>query len=240
MTFLRLCAHRGLSKACPENTLPAFGAAIAIGVHEIEFDLWLSRDGVAVSCHDPAVNRTTDGVGELSELDWADIRRLDAGIRWGDAWRGVRIPRMEEVFDVASHKVGLNIHVKESNHDGRLVRTVADLIRARGLVDSAYIAGSTEEVLQMARDYAPEVRRACLVSQDAPVRQIEIATGFACARVQLRRHVKEEEIRLAHDAGLLCNLFYSDDVDEAVAFGDRGIDVVLTNCAHQLMRRSSR
>jgi hypothetical protein len=25
-----------------------------------------------------------------------------------------------------------------------------------------------------------------------------------------------------------------------VAFGDRGIDVVLTNCAHQLMRRSSR
>ena len=58
---MKLCAHRGLSHACPENTLPAFGAAIALGVDEIEFDLWLSADGVPVVCHDPRVDRTTDG-----------------------------------------------------------------------------------------------------------------------------------------------------------------------------------
>ena len=76
--FPWLCAHRGLSQACPENTLPAFAAAIAAGAHEIEFDVWTSRDGVPVVCHDPSADRTTDGSGKLAELSWADIRRLDA------------------------------------------------------------------------------------------------------------------------------------------------------------------
>ena len=41
-TLPHLCAHRGVSHACPENTLTAFGAAIAMGVQEIELDLHLS------------------------------------------------------------------------------------------------------------------------------------------------------------------------------------------------------
>ena len=49
--FPRLCAHRGLSQVCPENTVPAFAAAIASGAHEIELDLWTTRDGVPVICH---------------------------------------------------------------------------------------------------------------------------------------------------------------------------------------------
>ena len=79
-------------------TLPAFAAAMAAGAHEIEFDLWASRDDVLVVCHDAAVDRTTDGRGKVAELTWEEIRGLDAGIRLGDAWRGVRIPRLEEVL----------------------------------------------------------------------------------------------------------------------------------------------
>ena len=32
------CAHRGVSALMPENTLPAFAAALALGADEIEFD----------------------------------------------------------------------------------------------------------------------------------------------------------------------------------------------------------
>ena len=53
VSFPRLCAHRGLSLAMPENSIPSFAAALACGAHEIEFDLWLSADGVPVVCQDP-------------------------------------------------------------------------------------------------------------------------------------------------------------------------------------------
>ena len=52
MPYPRLCAHRGLSSILPENTMVSFGAAIALGASEIEFDLWVTTDGELVSCHD--------------------------------------------------------------------------------------------------------------------------------------------------------------------------------------------
>ena len=52
-----ICAHRGLSGAMPENTLPAFAAAIAAGAQEIEFDLFPSADGIPVVSHDPDLAR---------------------------------------------------------------------------------------------------------------------------------------------------------------------------------------
>jgi len=40
MPYPRVCAHRGFNTIAPENSMPAFGAAIALGAEEIEFDLW--------------------------------------------------------------------------------------------------------------------------------------------------------------------------------------------------------
>ncbi|MBR4615531.1 MAG: hypothetical protein IKO55_08000, partial [Kiritimatiellae bacterium] len=40
-----IMAHRGESEYCPENTVPAFAAAVA-GGFGFECDLWLANDGV--------------------------------------------------------------------------------------------------------------------------------------------------------------------------------------------------
>ncbi len=231
--FPRVCAHRGISHACPENTLPAFGAAIAAGAHEIEFDLWLSADEVAVVCHDPDLERTTNIKGKVTGMRWADIRRADAGIRTHEKWSGVLVPRFEEVLEVAGGRVGLNIHIKDPGPEGRLVRMVCDRLRAQGLTGSAYIAGAAD-VLEVALKYAPEIERACLDSQSDPVRQIEVAKRFACARAQFGRHVTGEHLTAAKEAGLIRNLFWSDDAGEARGYVERGIDVILTNCAHRM------
>ena len=50
MSYPRLCAHRGFNTVAPENSMPAFGAAVALGAEEIEFDIWSTKDGVLVSC----------------------------------------------------------------------------------------------------------------------------------------------------------------------------------------------
>lgn len=233
--FPWVCAHRGLSKACPENTLVSFAAAIAAGAQEIEFDIRMTCDGVLAVCHDETVDRTTNGYGRIEDLSWAEIRRLDAGEHVHEVWRGTRIPRLEEVLHLVGGQVGLNIHIKDSADGGVTVRKVCDLLRANSLTDRAYLALDCEDDLQMARDYAPEIARACLVRQNQPRECIAIARHHACQRIQLFRNATSEDISHAHEAGLICNLFHSDEIADAQEFVRKGIDVILTNCALTLI-----
>jgi len=229
-----LCAHRGLSHACPENTLPAFGAAIALGVEEVEFDLWLSRDGVAVVCHDSAVDRTTDGEGAIGALDWEDIQTLDAGVWVGELWEGVRVPRLEGVLDFVGQGVGLNIHIKDPGAGGVLVQMVCEKIQKRDLMERAYIAGDAL-VLEAARSFAPDVKRCCLAGQNTPDHQVDLAVEYGCERLQFKRDVSDVAIQRARDEGLICNLFWSDELEDAQDYVGRGIDVILTNRANLLL-----
>jgi len=223
-----------LSVTCPENTLPAFGAALALGVHEIELDLWLSRDGVPVVCHDPRADRTTDGHGVLTQMTWPEIRRLDAGVRHGEAWRGLRLPSFDEVLRLVDGRAVLNLHLKDPGPDGALVRQVCDRLRQEALTDSAYLAGD-EKVLAAALAYAPDIPRACLAGQGQPASQIEIAQRFACRRIQFGRAVAEPVLRRAAELGIVRNLFWSDEPADARGYIDKGIDVLLTNAAHVLL-----
>ncbi|MBT3605903.1 MAG: hypothetical protein HOE48_25115 [Candidatus Latescibacteria bacterium] len=231
---MKLCAHRGLSHACPENTLPAFGAAIALGVDEIEFDLWLSADGVPVVCHDPRVDRTTDGDGIVTEMVWADIQKLDAGVQTGDLWRDVRVPRLEEMLDLAGDQVGLNIHIKNPGPENRLIEMVCDEVQKRGLLGRAYIAGA-DDVLSAALEIDASVGRCCLAGQNTPDLQVDLAVKYECQRLQFRRELSDEAIQRAKGHGLICNLFWSDEPEDALVYADRGIDVILTNRANLLM-----
>ena len=231
-----VCAHRGLNTVCPENTLPAFGAAQAVGAHEIEFDLWLSADGRAVVCHDPDLSRTTDIQGVITEMAWDDIRRADAGIRLSEAWQGIRIPCLEEVLELTAGRIGLNIHIKDPGPEARLVHSVCDHIRAQGLLDVAYIAGE-ENVLEAARAYAPEIARDCLAGWQNPERMLELAIKYGCRRAQFQQDVTNTVLREARLAGIICNLFYANDPEEAHQYVQRGIDVILTDNAHRLFAR---
>ncbi len=234
-SFPRLCAHRGNSLSCPENTLPAFASAMALGAHEIEFDVWASRDDVLVICHDASVDRTTDGTGNVFDLSWDEIGRLDAGGYLSANWRGVRVPRLEDILELTDGQIGLNIHIKSEGPGGATVRRVCDLVTEHALTDIAYLALETETALQCALEYAPEVPRGCLVRQSDPSLSIDVAQRYGCHRIQFGRNVKPEHIQRAHQVGLVCNLFYSDDPEEGLRYVGNGMDVILTNCVHTMI-----
>ncbi len=63
-----VCAHRGDVKNAPENTIPAFESAIKKGVHMIEFDVRMTKDGHLVIIHDEKVDRTTNGTGRCRKM----------------------------------------------------------------------------------------------------------------------------------------------------------------------------
>lgn len=108
----RYCAHRGFNAVAPENTLPAFAEAVALGADEIEFDLWPTADGQLVVCHDPAVDRTTDGTGTICDMTCEEIRGFDAGVKFCEEYAGVRLPLFEEVLQQFAGRVVMNIHIK--------------------------------------------------------------------------------------------------------------------------------
>ena len=231
--YPRVCAHRGIPSTCPENTLPSFAAALAARAEEIELDLRLSADGVPVVCHDESLERTTGRAALVSELPWEEIRTLDA-TRLGDpAWRPTSIPRFEEVIDLVGGRAVLNIHLKDPGPGGSLVAVVARLLGARGLDRAAYVAGN-EELLAAALELCPEIDRACLARQREPEQQIEVAARYRCARVQFGRSAPEAALAEARARGMIRNLFWADEPQEARQWVQRGIDVILTNRAHAI------
>lgn len=90
--------HRGWRSAYPENTLISYRAAIGLGVDAIEFDVWLSRDGVPVIMHDANTLRITGHDGLITGQTLAELKTLDAGSHKGAQFAGERIPTLEEVL----------------------------------------------------------------------------------------------------------------------------------------------
>src|SRR5215470_8949667 len=113
-------AHRGGAHLAPENTLPAFRAAVERWRTDmLELDLHATRDGELVVSHDPTVQRCTDGDGRIADQTFAELQRLDAGFHFSsDGGRthpfrgqGARMPTFREVLR-AFPGLRLNVEVK--------------------------------------------------------------------------------------------------------------------------------
>jgi glycerophosphoryl diester phosphodiesterase len=113
----KVIAHRGARKVAPENTLEAMKISIDAGVDGIEFDVQRCSTGELVVIHDDQINRTTNGVGYIKDISWAELQRLDAGSWFDPSFSGVRIPSLQQVLDMVSGAVTLNIELKTSPTD---------------------------------------------------------------------------------------------------------------------------
>ena len=174
-TLPLIIAHRGFSAAAPENTLAAFARAIAAGADGIELDVHMSRDGRLVVCHDPTLERTTDGQGLIAAHTWEELRRLDAGSWYSPAFAGERLPALEEVAALAcrgSWRGVLNIELANLVALYRGIEAaVVRVLREYDLVGRALISSFNHPSLVEVRRLDGQVATACLVAArllDAP------------------------------------------------------------------------
>ncbi|WP_028530867.1 glycerophosphodiester phosphodiesterase family protein [Paenibacillus sp. HW567] len=150
-------AHRGFSGKAPENTLAAVRMAMALPfVRWIEIDVQLTRDGVPVVIHDFTLDRTTNGHGKVKEMDYESIRRLDAGSWKGRAFRGERVPSLDEVLALASGRLHLNIELKTSGemYPG-LEKAVIDLVHSAGMRDQVVLTSFDAGALKQSKNLDP-------------------------------------------------------------------------------------
>lgn len=108
-----IIGHRGASGYCPENTMASYYKAIEIGVDFLEVDIHLSKDGVLVVHHDPTLERTTNGKGNLRDYTAAELLKLDAGSWFHSRFKNERIPLLSEVLKTfLSDDIGILIEIK--------------------------------------------------------------------------------------------------------------------------------
>ncbi len=94
-----LVAHRGYAARYPENTRESLAAAVSVGAKFLEFDIQLSADGVPVLLHDASLERTAGRRGTVFDLSAAELTCIEVNEndRLGGTFKGVRIPRLQQV-----------------------------------------------------------------------------------------------------------------------------------------------
>lgn len=151
-----LIAHRGGAGLAPENTMAAFQRAVSEWDADIlEMDVRLTADGRVVVIHDDTVDRTTDGTGPIREMNWREVRELDAGYHFRDPegrrsrrGTGVRIPLFDEVLGAFPH-TRIIVEPKAAEAAGPLVRE----IRAHNAEDRVLVGAEFEATRTGARGY---------------------------------------------------------------------------------------
>ncbi len=121
--------HRGAPAELPENTLIGFQRAKDLGVYGIELDVHLSKDGVAVVCHDETLDRTTNGTGAIADFTVAELRELDAG-------NGEYVPTLLEVLELVGDSMQVDIEVKANAAGKAVLEDVQKVSGLRWLVSS--------------------------------------------------------------------------------------------------------
>lgn len=161
--FLRSnCAHRGLfakDQSIPENSLPAFAAAVQ-GGYGIELDVQFTSDRKLVVFHDDTLDRMTTCKGWVRDYDWQTVGTLSlAGTEYNP-------PLFSQVLETVGGRVPLIVEIKSrQEYDGAYLDDLcrATLHALEGYGGPYCIESFDPRVVQRIRRMAPGVLRGQLV-----------------------------------------------------------------------------
>lgn len=155
-------AHQGGEAIRPSNTMLAFDHAVALGAEVLDGDVHITRDGELILMHDEAVDRTTNGRGQIEALTLAQIQQLDAahtfsiddGATFPYRATGVTVPTVEDVFKKYPAKL-YGLEIKQT--PPAAAATLCELIRKNGMQERVLVSAFKQESMDAFRATCPEV-----------------------------------------------------------------------------------
>lgn len=227
-----VCAHRGASSTHPENTIPAFREAIRLGAAQIEFDVYLSKDGKLPVIHDSTVDRTTDGTGPVPSFTMAELKKLDAGSWKGEQFKGTRIPTLTEALAVLPRNIWLNVHLKGGKDLGR---KVAEEIVRQKRAHQAFLACG-HAAADGAREVRPDILICNMERQGNSSAYVDDTIKRGCQFIQLAGRVcSPEDMKKLKDAGVRVNYFGTNDAKTLKKLFAAGVEFPLVDKLPEMM-----
>ncbi len=215
-------AHRGASRAAPENTIPAFIKARELGADGVELDVRRTDDDVLVVHHDPEIV----GFGLITAHPF-------------DVLRAAR-PDVPTLVEVLAACTGLlvNVEIKclpwepdADAPDRPVVRAVAAAVRAHA--PDAIVSSFDLGAVDACRTFAPELVTAWLTSgQDvatAAAVAAEHGHGWLHPDRMAALAASSTDIDEAHGRGVRVDVWTVDEPEEIRTLAAAGVDAIVTN-----------
>ncbi len=152
-----IMAHRGYSGVAPENTIPAFEAAVEAGATAVELDVQMTKDGKIVVLHDDNIKRTTGVNANIWDVTYDEIKNLDNGSFFSEEFAGTRIPTLDEVIQYSKGKLYLNIEIKRNGHDEGIEDKVVEIIRRNEFQNYCDITSMNYDTLKYIHSKYPDI-----------------------------------------------------------------------------------
>ncbi len=223
---MKIVAHRGASRAAPENTLAAIRAAAVEGADGVEIDARLTRDAEPVLMHDPDLLRTTGDPRPVAHCLLTDLAALDAGAWFGRDYAGERIPHLEEALAAAAGFQIINLDLKsDPGTSTELADRVLAVIAGSPAGRLCRIAAADSLILARCRERAPHIPVGRLIESPNTPWQPE-GLSFLSVREDL---IDEPLLRRAADRGLEVWAWTVNDPDRARQLAQAGVAAVITN-----------
>jgi glycerophosphoryl diester phosphodiesterase len=205
-------AHRGGAGHHPENTLPAFEAAVRMGYRYLETDVHLTADGVVLAFHDSVLDRAT----------------------FPHRGSAVRVPRLDTLLD-AWPQVRVNIDPKSD----AVVDPLVEVLRRHDAFDRVCVGSFSDARIARARALSGDRictsmgPRATAVAWAACRSGRIPRQGADCLQipVSVRRIplVTPWLLRAAHRSGLKVHVWTIDERAEMERLLDLGVDGIMTD-----------
>ncbi len=214
----QVIAHRGASRAAPENTLSAFRSAREMGAQWVELDARRAADGVVVVHHDACL----DDRRLLAEMSSEELPAY--------------IPSLSEALE-ACEGMNVNIEIKnlpddpDYDEDHLVADAVAGLVQAYLGPERALITSFNIDAVDRIRAVDPSIPCGWLLYE---MTDPASAIGRAAAHEMKTIHpwdvlVDVNFINRAHAAGLLVNVWTVDDPERMAQLVEMGVDGICTN-----------
>lgn len=252
----RLFAHRGASAHFPENTLPAFEAAVTSGLLYLEMDVWATRDGHVVVHHDPSLQRLTGRKIDIRDITLDELRRLDAGHTFSSdgsltfpfRGKGIVVPTLTEVFN-ALPGVFCNIEVKQESPP--IDELVLETIRSADREETVLLAAESDRVMTRLRPLCGDIPTSFSFAEAAtffawlkegrpsgytpPGRALQIPEKWGDIPL-----VTEESVRAAHAIGLEVHVWTVNSREDVRRLLRLGVDGVMSDYPEYLFDTSEK
>ncbi len=232
-------AHRGFSGIAPENTRTAFNEAIEIGSDMMEFDVRLSKDGQVVVIHDPTLERTTNGRGNVGDFILKELQQLDAGLKFGPQFAGERILLLREVLHLAKGRVLVNIEIKNGSIPSHKLMELADRtfeeVEKTGMVKEALFSSFHPAPLDRIEKKHPQALGALLYH--GPWKDLQEVTHHRPYSILNLHHIHltKEKVAMIHKTGMKVMVYTVDPEEEMEKFIRWGVDGIITNQPQRLI-----
>jgi len=221
-----ISAHRGENGIFPENTVPGFQEAIRLGASQVEFDVQQTKDGRLIIMHDVTVDRTTNGTGRVVDLTFEEIQKLDAGIKKGSRFAGMKVPTLEEALDCLPRNIWINVHVSGNVNKPE---EIAKIIIEKKREHQAFMACRRAAAIAVKKEY-PQILICNMERRTGDVpRYIRETIEWKCDFLQLTELGTPDEMKALKDAGVRINFFPARNPQQFRELVEAGVDFPLVD-----------